>query len=276
MPTRSLSSAALRTLRLVSLATLVLAAAGLAHSQGGGNRLSTQAETEATDSNSTVNNGISGATQLRQPGADTPPGTRDRRPARITDSRDRRELEGFDSALPRPSEFEEYVNRLAFPNQPQFPGDLLTIRRLGTGLITEQNRGGEAIDYSPLVPPDYLISAGDEILLSIWGSVDAELRLVVDRSGRITVPRVGSIMVSGVRYADLPATLSQRVGQTFKNFQLSVSLGQLRGVRVYVTGVVVRPGAYNVNALSSIANAVVRAGGPSASGSFRDIQLRRG
>ena len=92
-------------------------------------------------------------------------------------------------------------------------------------------------------------------MLSIWGSVDAELRLVVDRTGRITVPRVGSIMVSGVRYADLPATISQRVAQTFKNFQLSVSLGQLRGVRVFVTGFVVRPGAYTVNALSSMANA---------------------
>ncbi len=143
-------------------------------------------------------------------------------------------------------------------------------------MITDQNRGNETIDFSPLVPPDYLISPGDEIVLSIWGSVDAELRLFVDRSGRITVPRVGSIMVSGVRYADLPGAISQRVAQTFKNFQLSVSLGQLRGVRVYVTGFVVRPGAYTVNALSSIANAVVRAGGPSGSGSFRDIQLRRG
>ena len=143
--------------------------------------------------------------------------------------------------------------------------------------MIDQNRDGEVIDFSPLVPPDYLISAGDEIVLSIWGSVDAELRLFVDRSGRITdAARRGSIMVSGVRYADLPAIISQRVAQTFKNFQLSVSLGQLRGVRVYVTGFVVRPGAYTVSALSSMANAVVRAGGPSASGSFRDIQLRRG
>ena len=156
------------------------------------------------------------------------------------------------------------------------PGEPPIIRRLGTGLITDQNRGGEAIDYSPLVPPDYLVSAGDEIVLSVWGSVDADLRLFVDRSGRISIPRVGAIMVSGVRYADLPAVISQRVAQTFKNFQLSVSLGQLRGVRVYVTGFVVRPGAYTVSALSSVANAVVRAGGPSASGSFRDIQLRRG
>ena len=152
----------------------------------------------------------------------------------------------------------------------------MTIRRLGAGLITDQNRGGEVIDYSPLVPPDYLISAGDEIVLSVWGTVDADLRLIVDRSGRISIPRVGAIMVSGVRYADLPAVISQRMAQTFKNFQLSVSLGQLRGVRVYVTGFVVRPGAYTVSALSSVANAVVRAGGPSTSGSFRDIQLRRG
>ena len=73
-----------------------------------------------------------------------------------------------------------------------------------------------------------------------------------------------------------PKSIRLRVAQTFKNFQLSVSLGQLRGVRVFVTGFVARPGAYTVNALSGMAHALVRAGGPSASGSFRDIQLRRG
>ncbi len=265
MPIPSLSSAALHALRRISLAALVLAATGMAHGQGSAGRLSTQPEADAVDNSAAVNGG---ATQLRQSGVDAQASTRDKRPTRRADV--------FEAPLPKPSEFEEYVNRLAFPNEVQSPDIPLAIRRLGTGLITEQNRGGEAIDYSPLVPPDYLVSAGDEIVLSIWGSVDAELRLVVDRTGRITVPRVGSIMVSGVRYADLPATISQRIGQTFKNFQLSVSLGQLRGVRVFVTGFVVRPGAYTVNALSSIANAVVRAGGPSASGSFRDIQLRRG
>ncbi len=169
--------------------------------------------------------------------------------------------------LPKPSEFEVYVNRLAAPN---------IIRRLGADLMTDPDRANPAVDYSPLVPPDYLLSAGDEIVVSIWGSVDAELRLTVDRSGRITVPRGGSILVSGVRYADLPALITQRLAQVFKNFQVSVSLGQLRGVRVYVTGFVDRPGAYTVNALSSISAALVRAGGPSVAGSFRDIQLRRG
>jgi len=83
-------------------------------------------------------------------------------------------------------------------------------------------------------------------------------------------------MVAGVRYAELRDVIARRVAQVFKNFQLSVSLGQLRGVRVYVTGFVVRPGAYTVSSLSTIAGALVKAGGPSAAGSFRTIQLRRG
>jgi protein involved in polysaccharide export with SLBB domain len=215
------------------------------------------------------------AIQLQQPAAGASTLSRDQRPSRGINS-NRPELRAPDAFPPNPSEFEEYVNRLAFPNSVARPDTPLAIRRLGSGLITGQNRDGESIDYNPQVPPEYLIATGDEIVLSVWGSVDAELRLIVDRSGRISVPRVGTIMVSGVRYGDLPSTISQRVAQTFKNFQLSVSLGQLRGVRVFVTGFAVRPGAYTVSALSTVANAVVRAGGPSASGSFRNIQLRRG
>ena len=272
-------AAALKTWRGLVLAALMAGAAGSAlsqivpSSQAGATRSAPPPSTEVTPSTGEE----SGATvQLRQPGVAVTPVTRAPLSAARADGADGVDPRALEFTLPRPSEFEEYVNRLAFPNEIQRPDTPLMIRRLGTGLITAQNIGGEAIDYSPLVPPEYLVSAGDEIVLSIWGSVDADLRLVVDKAGRISVPRVGTIMVSGVRYADLPALISQRVAQTFKNFQLSVSLGQLRGVRIFVTGFAVRPGAYTVNALSSIANAVVRAGGPTASGSFRNIQLRRG
>jgi protein involved in polysaccharide export with SLBB domain len=262
----------------VVLSSLLIAAT-LAHGQSAATRLSTEADAERTSadrqSSSTGNIGSgpgSAQTLLRPPTAEAPGATQ---PRRTTESV-RTVTEFVEVPPPEPSEFERYVNRLAFPDLAQRPGETLQIRRLGSGLVTGRNRDVDAVDFSPLVPPDYLIAVGDEIVLSIWGSVDGELRLVVDRSGRITVPRVGAIMVAGVRFGDLASTITQRVSQMFKNFQLSVSLGQLSGVRVYVTGFAVRPGAYNVNALSSVANAVVRAGGPSASGSFRDIQLRRG
>ncbi len=150
------------------------------------------------------------------------------------------------------------------------------IRRFGSELLTGPAASLDAPDYSPNVPPDYLLQAGDELVLTLWGSVDADLRLQVDRSGRINVPRVGPIMVSGVKYADLSEVISRRVALVFKNFQLSVSLGQLRGLRVYVTGFVQRPGVQVVSSLSTLAQTLMRAGGPSAAGSFRSVQLRRG
>ncbi len=163
------------------------------------------------------------------------------------------------SALPvRAGEFETFVG----------------LPRFGSDLVNELAAG--AADFSPVVPPEYIVQGGDELQLTIWGSVDADLRLVVDRSGRISIPRVGPVMVAGLRFGDLQDVLTRRVGQTFKNFELSVSLGRLRGVRVYVTGFVQRPGAYSVAGLSTVMNVVMRAGGPAAAGSFRQIELRRG
>lgn len=167
----------------------------------------------------------------------------------------------------KPSDFEAYVRRQ--------PGGA-DVRRLGQAVFDGLQTLADGTDYNPLVPPDYLLRAGDELVVTLWGTLDADLRLQVDRSGRINIPRVGPVMVSGVRYADLPDVISKRVALVFKNFQLSVSLGQLRGLRVYVTGFVVKPGAVSVNSLSTLAQALMRAGGPSSAGSYREIQLRRG
>ena len=166
-----------------------------------------------------------------------------------------------------PGEFERFVQRQAGPT--------VEVRRFGADLISGgfDNRGA---DLSPLVPSDYVVAPGDEVLLTLWGSVDADLRLVVDRAGRITIPRVGPVQVSGIRHAELTDVVSRRVAQVFKNFQISVTLGQLRGIRVFVTGFVVKPGTYTVSSLSTVVAALMRAGGPASSGSFRSIELRRG
>lgn len=204
----------------------------------------------------------SGPVRLRQPNAAEGTPARTEAPSRAARS---------ETLVPlppsKPSDFENYVRRL--------PGGA-EIQRFGQDLLPGLQQGGDAADYNPLVPPDYLLRAGDELVITLWGSVDADLRLQVDRSGRISIPRVGPVMVSGVRYADLSEVISRRVGLVFKNFQLSVALGQLRGMRVYVTGFVRKPGAFTVNSLSTLAQALNQAGGPSAAGSFRSIQLRRG
>jgi len=168
-----------------------------------------------------------------------------------------------------PGEFEVYVNRLANGTGRPSP-----IRRFGAELVT--GAIADTQDYTPPVPTDYLVQPGDEVLLTVWGSVDADMRLVVDRTGRISVPRVGPIVVAGIKQSDLPDVIGRRFAQVFKNFQLSTSLGQLRGIRVYVTGYVARPGSLTTSSLSTLVNVLLRSGGPTAAGSFRNVQLRRG
>jgi protein involved in polysaccharide export with SLBB domain len=211
-----------------------------------------QAQAAASDAAGTA--GAGGPVRLRQPTQ--------------ADTATRQASPGV-AAMPAasPGDFELYVRNQAGGSN---------ISRFGSELLVGMLSPTDGADYNPLVPPDYVLRAGDELVVTLWGSVDADLRLQVDRSGRISIPRVGPVMVSGVRYADLPDVIGRRVGQVFKNFQLSVSLGQLRGIRVYVTGFVARPGSLVVNSLSTLAQALMKAGGPSAAGSFRQIQLRRG
>lgn len=178
--------------------------------------------------------------------------------------------EGAGSPLTRVSgagvdEFEAYVRKLGYAGVQRFGQELLTGKA-----------SYDTAESSGLVPADYVVGTDDELQIALWGSVDADLRVMVDRSGRISIPRVGTIMVAGVRYGDLTEVISRRVGQVFRNYQISVSLGQIRSVRVYLTGYVKRPGVYTVGGLSSVVNALMRSGGPASAGSLRSIELRRG
>ena len=134
--------------------------------------------------------------------------------------------------------------------------------------------------FSPLdrvpVTPDYIVGPGDELLISSWGQVDIDYRATVDRNGAITIPRIGNINVAGVRYQDLEAHIKRSIGRVFTNFDLKVTMGQLRSIQIFIVGQALRPGTYTVSSLSTLVNALFAAGGPSVKGSMRSIQLRRG
>jgi hypothetical protein len=75
------------------------------------------------------------------------------------------------------------------------------------------------------VPSDYTVGPGDELRIRIWGQIDADLRIEVDRSGQIYLPHVGEVAVAGLRYRDLDDYLKQAVGHVYKNFNLEMAIG---------------------------------------------------
>jgi polysaccharide export outer membrane protein len=126
------------------------------------------------------------------------------------------------------------------------------------------------------VPSDYLIGPGDELRIHIWGQIDADLRTEVDRSGRIYIPKVGEVSVTGVRYAELESYLKKTIEDVFKSFSLTVAIGRLHSIQIFVVGQAEAPGVYTISSLSTLINAVFASGGPSPQGSLRHIQLTRG
>src|SRR5438046_6515383 len=107
------------------------------------------------------------------------------------------------------------------------------------------------------VTGDYVIGPGDELLVRAWGQIDVDFRAVVDRNGMINIPRVGSIPVAGVRYQDLTSHVRTAVSRNFRNFELLVTMGQLRSVQIFVVAAARRPGAYPASSLSTMVDAVV-------------------
>lgn len=126
------------------------------------------------------------------------------------------------------------------------------------------------------VTADYIIGPGDELLIRAWGQIDVDYRARVDRNGTISIPRVGVVPVSGIRYQNITEHIRSAVARNFRNFDLLVTMGALRSVQIFVVGQASRPGSYTVSSLSTLVNAVFAAGGPSPRGSMRAIQLKRG
>ncbi len=125
------------------------------------------------------------------------------------------------------------------------------------------------------VSPDYVIGPGDEIRITLWGSVNYQWNLMVDRDGNVYIPTVGTIGVAGLTFRELREVLYNEISKYYKNFQMNVSMGRLRTITVYVVGAAAKPGAYTISSLATLVNALFAAGGPSKVGSMRDIKLIR-
>ena len=122
---------------------------------------------------------------------------------------------------------------------------------------------------------DYTIGPEDELRVRIWGQINYSGNLRVDRSGNISLPQVGDVHVAGLQFSALDQHLRAAVGRVYRNFDLSVDIGRIRSMQIYVTGQSRSPGVYTVSSLSSLVDALFASGGPSAQGSLRHILLNR-
>ncbi|RMH50273.1 MAG: hypothetical protein D6682_07390, partial [Zetaproteobacteria bacterium] len=126
------------------------------------------------------------------------------------------------------------------------------------------------------IPPQYLLGPGDELQLHYFGRRNDTISLVIDRDGMVYLPDVGPIALANLSFHDAKALLAQTVRHKLTGVTATITMGQLRSIRIFVLGEANHPGSYMVNGLATISNALFIAGGVSKRGSLRHILLRRG
>jgi polysaccharide export outer membrane protein len=147
------------------------------------------------------------------------------------------------------------------------------------GLDVFENAPAEDTGELPMdlpAGPSYVVGPGDGLTINLWGSVASRVYRVVDREGRVALPEVGPLMVSGETMGAVQARVQQALRTQFRDVSADVSLVRLRTVRVYVVGEVRYPGAYDISSLSTPLNALIAAGGPVKDGSLRLVKHYRG
>ncbi|MGH9709901.1 MAG: SLBB domain-containing protein, partial [Candidatus Acidiferrales bacterium] len=148
--------------------------------------------------------------------------------------------------------------------------------RFGMEVFENGTRDLQMIPMDLPVGPDYVVGPGDGLAIDLWGGVSQRIVRTVDREGRLSLPEVGPVLVSGKSMAEVQQTVQRTLRSQFRDVSADVSLSRLRSIRVYVVGDVAHPGAYDISSLSTPLNAIFAAGGPTERGSLRNLEHYRG
>jgi protein involved in polysaccharide export with SLBB domain len=138
---------------------------------------------------------------------------------------------------------------------------------------------GSPTTFAPVteipVPARYTLGPGDVLNIQLWGKENQSLQLPVSRDGTISFPQSGPMSVAGLTFDQARQKIRKQVSEQYIGVEASVSLGELRSMRVFVLGEARNPGSYTVSSLATMTNTLYVAGGIKKSGSLRRVQHKR-
>ncbi|MDA8663913.1 SLBB domain-containing protein [Porticoccaceae bacterium] len=125
------------------------------------------------------------------------------------------------------------------------------------------------------VSSDYLLGPGDSLDILFYGKTNNSFSLEINREGIVDFPELGPVALAGLSYAEAKAMLKSRIAQQIVGAQVSITMGTLRSMQIFVLGEAFKPGAYTVSSLATVTQALISSGGVSDIGSLRNIQIKR-
>ncbi len=137
-----------------------------------------------------------------------------------------------------------------------------------------------APSFNVATPENYVLGAGDEVRIDLWGSSELRIAQRISRDGQIYINGLGFVTIGGMKMERAENRLLVELSKMFSGLNdgtvsFSLSLGKMRSLKVNVIGEAMLPGTYTLPANSTIFNALYAAGGVNDIGSLRAVKVYR-
>ncbi len=153
-------------------------------------------------------------------------------------------------------------------------GEGQPLERFGSALFDSRVSTFSPVDNIP-VPEGYRLGVGDQLRVLFLGKEQGDLSLIVDRDGSVTLPKLGSVILSALTFPQAKQLIEKRVSEQLIGTEAIVSMGSLRSINVFMAGEVKNPGNYSMSGLTTLSQSIFVAGGIADTGSYRRIELKR-
>ncbi|OJV21661.1 MAG: capsule biosynthesis protein [Bacteroidetes bacterium 41-46] len=184
------------------------------------------------------------------------------------------------------SESRERETLINFPNPQEWESIIAGTKAKKDSLFGRSTFSNPKLTFQPNMnlptPESYILGAGDEVLIDIWGNSELNVSLTVSPDGKIVASGVGPIHVAGLQIKDARNRIKRSFSRIYSDLAsaqpgtfMSISLGKTRTIQVNVMGEVEVPGTYALSSLSTVFHALYSAGGINEIGSLRDIKVYR-
>jgi protein involved in polysaccharide export with SLBB domain len=192
-------------------------------------------------------------------------------------------IKGKDGSQSR--SFEGEVEEVANADQKKTETEAdVALQSLKSKIFGKELFSNAATTFEPnlrlATPLNYVIGTADQLLIDIYGYSEVSYQLTVSPEGTINIPYAGVVPVAGLTVEAATARIKSRLSAIYSglrtgNTKLSIALGNIRSIKVILTGEVMKPGTYTLPSLATVFNALYSSGGPTDNGSFRNIEIIR-
>jgi len=151
------------------------------------------------------------------------------------------------------------------------------------GLKLFNNTKFDFSDHNALpTPKNYQLGVGDKLRVVLYGETDYTYELTIDKEGRVAIPYLGPITLSGLNIDAAKSLLKQKLSQLHSGLKsdpqtsfIDMTLTDAKSVVVNILGEVKKAGVYAIPSTASVFNALFMAGGPTITGTLRKIKIYR-